>query len=873
MSVLSQELKVSFQLTAHEGRLEVRAAAPRGEGRVETALPAPSLIRQMEGHYPARIPDTVIESVGKLLYQTLTTGDPGKLALDVLDEGRSANKPVQFEIRFDADQVALAQYPWEMLVNHYGQMLVRDGLIDLTRYITYPQPPPVFDISLRDLALLRVVAQPPQLPPITAAELSLKHLETLPHASFDQLMRKLLIERLELWGLQFDGHGTLVAKCPACGIHNGLPATECRQCKASLKGAKRVGALAFERNGNADWVTTEEFGAILYNAKIRIVMLLACDSARVGNQLLFSGLSPSLVLSGVPAVVGMQYPILDDFANRFAQSFYEVLIRTNDVLEALRTARRMSIRGAWYSPVLYLRHQRSARIVEPSRAIFQTRKFDTALPAEARPGVAFLARFWIRRPETRPLSERDLRDELDVPDHVPVRTREAEADVKFEPVEGRSLRRGEVEVRLQAADCEVTPEHIKLFVDEHLDAPPAIFTLRARQVGRIPAIFSAYQDGGQICSVTHHIRVVPDDRQPDTTLQTETNTVPVNGSRVTGVSKSRPGGTAASRQPSSPGEMPARRPGSAAGSRPGSASRSGSAARPGSVPRPGSAPSPGSVPSPGSTPSKKAPSAPSAAGIPRPGKQSAFPSRPASRPAGAPSRPAAASSTARASRSRAKAKKPEQQPILSTDIILDAVGVFLTILALVSILSFLSRQPGTITRAWMRALYQGFGWGAWGIVLLIGSAGVWLIWRRFGNYGLVIDPVRAAGGMIVFVGLLTVFHSVLLFTQPVGPVYIDPVLPDPWAQAEVCPSSPQELLNQGWQVQTASLGSYDIARCGHGGGYIGAFIQVLVSGLVGNIGAFVIALFGLGAGSLTMLRITPKDLLGAVAGMTRKNQQ
>ena len=64
-------------------------------------------------------------------------------------------------------------------------------------------------------------------------------------------------------------------------------------------------------------------------------------------------------------------------------------------------------------------------------------------------------------------------------------------------------------------------------VDEHLDAPPAIFTVWARQVGRAPLLFSVWQDGAQIASVTHHVQVIDSTKQPATIIDTESYTVPV----------------------------------------------------------------------------------------------------------------------------------------------------------------------------------------------------------------------------------------------------------------------------------------------------------------------------------------------------------
>jgi predicted Ser/Thr protein kinase len=110
------------------------------------------------------------------------------------------------------------------------------------------------------------------------------------------------------------------------------------------------------------------------------------------------------------------------------------------------------------------------------------------------------------------------------------RTGELPKSWLIEPVTKRMLRRGEVDVELSSLDCDVLPGSKKLFVDEHLDAPPAIFTVRARAVGRVLLSFSVSQDGGEIAAITRQIEVIDRDRQPRATIETRSHTVPVQDS-------------------------------------------------------------------------------------------------------------------------------------------------------------------------------------------------------------------------------------------------------------------------------------------------------------------------------------------------------
>jgi S-DNA-T family DNA segregation ATPase FtsK/SpoIIIE len=192
---------------------------------------------------------------------------------------------------------------------------------------------------------------------------------------------------------------------------------------------------------------------------------------------------------------------------------------------------------------------------------------------------------------------------------------------------------------------------------------------------------------------------------------------------------------------------------------------------------------------------------------------------------------------------------------------LDIVGIGLIIVALITMLSFLSKEPGTLIRSWLRFIFQFFGWGGYAVPIPLAAVGVWLIWRHFGDQLPPVDPIRIVGVVVLSLGLLTLLQASAAAFQPIGPVYINPAQADPWADAKACPPRPQALLDQGWIVQNAHWGSYDIARCGHGGGYIGALIQVTLTELIGALPVFVLAIVALAGGGMMIARLTLKEAL------------
>jgi hypothetical protein len=113
------------------------------------------------------------------------------------------------------------------------------------------------------------------LPSLAFGDLGVTRVETLEHATFEALQQKLLIQRLAAWGMHFDGHGGLMLRCQSCQSLEPPGTLTCSQCTTALSNAPALGVLIFERNGGYELITTEELGAVLYNAGIRTYAALA----------------------------------------------------------------------------------------------------------------------------------------------------------------------------------------------------------------------------------------------------------------------------------------------------------------------------------------------------------------------------------------------------------------------------------------------------------------------------------------------------------------------------------------------------------------------------------------------------------------------
>jgi CHAT domain-containing protein len=99
----------------------------------------------------------------------------------------------------------------------------------------------------------------------------------------------------------------------------------------------------------------------LGDRNIGLVILNSCQGAAVASNQAMKGTAPNLVRRGIPAVVAMQYSILDSTAKIFASEFYRTLALGYPVDAAIQTTRNaisMEVgldKRDFATPVLYMR--------------------------------------------------------------------------------------------------------------------------------------------------------------------------------------------------------------------------------------------------------------------------------------------------------------------------------------------------------------------------------------------------------------------------------------------------------------------------------------------------------------------------------------
>jgi hypothetical protein len=258
---------------------------------------------------------------------------------------------LRIRLHFDAtdpDLTLLASLPWELAFWEDGReylSLGRHGAV--VRSLDVPRPARPLAIP-GPLRVLVAKATPEGLPALEV-ERECRQIEEslgaiagvevriLEHASAEALRRRLLEEPFHV--LHFLGHG---------GFDPGSGA----------------GTLALEDGqGRLAPLPGPVAGDLLRDvAALRLVVLNACDTARSSRREgvdPFAGVAAALIMAGLPAVIGMQFPISDQAAVAFADAFYRRLAALGCVDAAMvegRMAIHLRYGGSleWATPVLFM---------------------------------------------------------------------------------------------------------------------------------------------------------------------------------------------------------------------------------------------------------------------------------------------------------------------------------------------------------------------------------------------------------------------------------------------------------------------------------------------------------------------------------------
>jgi hypothetical protein len=289
------------------------------------------------------VDEEALTQLGQKLFEALFQG-PVKEVF-VRSQGRLQDgQGLRLVFNTAASEQEVGALPWEFLYDpDQGPLTMLDTPI--VRYIQQSANAPRLKTEL-PLKVLLTGAAPSGPPPINV-ERELKEVAAAlaelvqqgrvqntsePHLTRGKL-QQLLRQGFHIW--HFAGHG-------------------------GFKPDGKTGVLAFEDTGGSlEWVSAVELG-ILINRGVRLIVLDACQSGTLQTAP-FRSLAPALIRAQIPAVIAMQFKVLDAAARAFAGEFYRALAEGFPI-DASVTEGRRAVMGAvglsradWGIPVVYTR--------------------------------------------------------------------------------------------------------------------------------------------------------------------------------------------------------------------------------------------------------------------------------------------------------------------------------------------------------------------------------------------------------------------------------------------------------------------------------------------------------------------------------------
>lgn len=320
---------------------------------------------------------------GKMLYEKVFSGELGRYFHERLEELKNNGSGLRISLRCDEEVPEIAALPWEYLHDDEDFLITRRSVLisRLPAGVQKKELEPLDSV----LRMLVIISGPddPRILPLNAEKEQEIILEAVDKLEREQKIKVDFTEDATFENVEgylnerdyhivhFTGHGTNIDG-------KGHLVFETEDQKARLIDNKTLSDLFSERG-------------------IRLVVLSSCESARGSNKEAFGDLASMLSRRGIPAVVAMQYSVLDDVATKFAYTFYKAISDGKHIDLALKEARivmknlEKSNKLDFATPVIYLSDPKCIHVgnlkPESSEFVFEP-KIYSELPAMEKGFVA-----------------------------------------------------------------------------------------------------------------------------------------------------------------------------------------------------------------------------------------------------------------------------------------------------------------------------------------------------------------------------------------------------------------------------------------------------------------------------------------------------
>jgi len=296
------------------------------------------------------------QEYGRELFEALLPANSDLLSgyREALAVARHEDRYLRFRLHLAATAPAeLHALSWELLYDPRKSITFGCSReISFSRYAALPETPPA---EVKEKPRLLVALSDP-------SDLAEYGLPALGRGEARQAIEEALrpLTGLLYWEI-LDGRVT-AARLSDRLIGGGFHALHL-QAHGVLRPERSSASLVLEDDdGKADFLAEDALSEIFEGVRdLRLVTLIACNGGTPSSQEEpLSGLGPSLVGRGVPAVVAMRQSIRFSTAASFCQHFYRNLSRGGCIDRAVNEARhqlRLSLRNSdeWGTPILFMR--------------------------------------------------------------------------------------------------------------------------------------------------------------------------------------------------------------------------------------------------------------------------------------------------------------------------------------------------------------------------------------------------------------------------------------------------------------------------------------------------------------------------------------
>jgi formylglycine-generating enzyme required for sulfatase activity len=322
----------------------VSLASTFRDGELEAVLAQSCVLpRDIETATGSQVPRQVRE-LGRRLFAAVFRDGIRALWAASRELARRSGKGLRLRLILQENE--LWSWPWELLADPDGDLLITAPDISIVRYPEVPERVAALKVK-SPIRVLVAVSDPQGTPRLGYAE----ELESL-----RSLLR--VRKRRRRWKLELLEHATL------SGLEQVLEKSFHILHFIGHGALDRItgeGVLLFEtKDGRPDLVLGSDLAAILKGrSRIALVVLNTCEGGRAPRDDPFAGVAQSLIRGGIPSVVAMQSKVADEASIVFSRVVYKNLAQGASLDEAVYKGRRALIAERfgfeWANPVLYMR--------------------------------------------------------------------------------------------------------------------------------------------------------------------------------------------------------------------------------------------------------------------------------------------------------------------------------------------------------------------------------------------------------------------------------------------------------------------------------------------------------------------------------------